>query len=409
MEHELVSKECVKMAKLYGNGIQDDTEAIQNLLDSGISMVELPVPSRHYCISRTLKIHSNQTLKLGETTTIKLMPDSNCFMITNAELDAHDISVVGGIWDYNNKQQLPNPIKSREYHKYAGTHRDGKADTVVRYVDAYRGSVMRFYKVTRLSIHDLTIKDPVTYCVEMAYIKYFTVENVRFNQNLGNPTAENMDGIHVNGGCQYGSIRNVQGTCYDDIVALNADDGCDGPIEDIVIDGVYGNDSLRGVRLLSTKSTVANISISNVFGTFYQNCIGMTYFYPRTGIRGKMNHITIRNIYAKNAPRIAEYNKTGPYTFALVWVDGDLDIDSVTIDNLYRREDISDVETLKVCRNAHIKTLSISNVVHQNATGEPIIFMKNEGTIEKLYVYNVDTGEDQFLENTGVIIDIQRM
>ena len=33
-----------------------------------------------------------------------------------------------------------------------------------------------------------------------------------------------------------------------------ADDGFDGPIQDIQIDGVFGCHSLRGVRLLSTKS-----------------------------------------------------------------------------------------------------------------------------------------------------------
>ena len=65
----------------------------------------------------------------------------------------------------------------------------------------------------------------------MANMKYFTVENIRFDQNLGNPFAENMDGVHVDGGCHYESIRNVQGTCYDDIVALNANDCYDGPLQ----------------------------------------------------------------------------------------------------------------------------------------------------------------------------------
>lgn len=393
------------MIKLYGDGIHDDTLAIQKMLDSRVSVVELPVPKKYYSISDSLKIHSNQTLKLGETTIVKLMANSNCHMLKNAEEDAHDIAVVGGIWDYNNKKQAPNPIRSGEYRKHGETHLDAKPDTIVKYTDAYHGTVMHFYKVTRLTVRDLTIKDPITYCVEMGYIKYFTVENINFDQNLGNPTAENMDGIHIDGGCQYGSIRNVQGTCYDDIVALNADDGCDGPISDILIDGVFGNDSLRGVRLLSTKSPVSNISISNVFGTFYQNCIGLTYFYPRTGLRGKMSHICIRNIYGKNAPRIPEYNKgdNSNFPFSFIWIDGDLDIDSVSIDNLYRQEDVSNVQTLKVCKNAYIKNLSLSNVLHQNLTDKPITMFINEGVIDKLYLHNVDSGKDNFIENNGVI------
>ncbi len=397
------------MYKLYGDGINDDTMAIQEMLDSGISEVVLPVPEKHYCISSTLKIHSNQTLRTGLTTTIKLLPDSSCFMITNAEKDAHDIAVVGGIWDYNNKFQAPNPIKSGDIFKTQKHHNDANPDTVVTYTDGYRGSVMRFFGVTRLTLRDFTVKDPVTYCVEMAYITHFTVENISFDMNLGNPTAENMDGIHVDGGCRFGSIRNVQGTCYDDVVAINADDGCDGPIEDIQIDGVFGRDSLRAVRLLSTKSLVARISISNIFGTFYQNCIGVTYFYPRSGVRGKMSHISIKNIYAKNAPRRPEYNKNHPFIFSLIWVDGDLDIDFLSIDNLCRREDVSDIETLKVCKNAHIKNLSLSNIYHDNITGDPITLFTNEGVIDKLFMYNTDAGKDMLLDNKGTIGAIKQV
>ena len=399
------------MFKLYGDGVNDDTMAIQALLDSRISVVELKVPKSFYLISKPLKIYSNQTLKLYDTTTIKLMPNSNCYMLTNAEENAHDIVVEGGIWDYNNKFQAPNPIKMGKYNENGSSHLAGDKNTVVTYSDSYRGSVIHFYTVTRLSIRNLTVKDPVTYCVEMAYIKYFTVENVKFDQNLGNPTAENMDGIHIDGGCRFGLIKNVQGTCYDDIVALNADDGCDGPIEDIQIDGVFGSDSLRGVRLLSLKSKVDRISISNVFGTFYQNAIGLTYFYKRTGNRGKIGNVSIRNVFGKNAPRIPEYCKgdNSNFPFAFLWVDGDLDIDFLTVDNLCRNEDISNVETIKVCKNAHIKNFSISNFNHQNSTDKPITAIKNEGKIDKIYLVNVNSNGDKLIEDNGEIEVIKQV
>ena len=392
------------MYTLYGDGVHDDTRAIQELIDSGISLVELPVPQKHYCISAPLVLHSCQTLKLGETTRIQLLPESSCYMLT-CEENASDIVVEGGIWDYNNLHQRGNPVKSGERWRGQATHRDGRAETIVTYTENYRGTALHFYKATRLSVRNLTVKDPVTYCVELGYVQYFTVENVRFDQNLGNPTAENMDGIHIDGGCRFGSIRNVQGTCYDDIVALNADDGCDGTIEDISIDGVYGNDSLRGVRLLSTKSKVARITISNVFGTFYQNAVGLTYFFPRTGLRGQMSHISIRNIYGSNAPRIPEYNKgdNSNYPFAFVWIDGDLDIDFLSIDNLCRDEQLGVVETIKVCAKAHIGALSLSNILQQNHTGQRITLFKNLGQIDRLYLWNVNAGEDTLLENLGQI------
>lgn len=392
------------MRELYGDGIHDDAPAIQERLDSGISAVILPPPKTCYCIGTTLKIHSNQSFVLPETAVIKLLPGSSCFMMTNAEENAHDISVSGGIWDYNNLNQAPNPIKLNK--SFSVSHNDRNPDTIVKYEELYRGSIMRFCGVTRFSIHDLTFKDPVTYCLEMACMKYFTVENIRFDQNLGNPTPENMDGIHVDGGCKFGSIRNVQGTCYDDIVALNADDGHDGPIEDIVIDGVYGEHSLRGVRLLSTKSLVARISISNVFGTFYQNCIGLTYFYPRSGRRGVMSHISIQNIFGENAERKPIYQKQANYEFSYIWMDGDLDIDYVSIQNLYRKEKLGAIETIKVCKNCHIKSLALTNIVHQNETGTPCPAITNEGTIDKLTMRNIDSCTDTLLNNNGVIREL---
>lgn len=391
---------------LYGDGIHDDYLAIQELLNSGASEIALPVPQTCYCISKTLKIHSNQTLRLPETATIRLLPNSSCLMLTNAEYDAHDISIIGGIWDYDNIHQAPNPIITKRDEVKKISHFNGDPNHIATHeLFGHFGCLMSFSHVTRFSIRNLTLKNPVTFCIRMAYMTYFTVENIKFDQNLGNPRADNMDGIHIDGGCHFGSIRNVQGTCYDDIVALNADDNYDGPISDIQVDGVFGKNSLRGVRLLSIKSLVSRISISNIFGTFYQNCIGLTYFFPPNGVRGKMSHISIRNIYGNNAPRIPEYGKgdNSHFPFSFIWVDGELDIDFLTIDNLCRNESLSDAETLKICKGANIKTLSLSNILHQNSTGKPLTMFLNKGNIGKLYMYNVDPSEDTLLVNEGTI------
>ena len=392
---------------LYGDGVHDDAPAIQEMLDSGICEVALPAPSVHYCIGTTLKVHSGQTLRLPEMALIRLLPGASCHMLTNAERPAHDIVITGGIWDYDNKNQAPNPIVTNMADVERNSHLSGDPSFVATYESiGPLGVCMSFDHITRFTIRDLTVKNPVTFSMRMAYITHFTVENIRFDQNLGNPTAENMDGIHVDGGCRFGYIHNVQGTCYDDIVALNADDCYDGPISDIVVDGVFGADSLRGVRLLSTSSEMKNITVQNVYGTFYQNCIGLTYFFPRIGgRRGKMSHITLRNVHGRNAPRRPEYRKgdNSYYFFSFIWVDGDIDVDSLVIDGLTRDEEIADVETLKVCHGAKIRTLSLMNVLQQNRTDAPETFFLNEGEIERLYMYNVDVGTDVLLDNQGTI------
>ena len=45
---------------LVGNGIYDDTDAIQALLDSGVSSVHLPAPEKFYLISKPLR-HASST------------------------------------------------------------------------------------------------------------------------------------------------------------------------------------------------------------------------------------------------------------------------------------------------------------------------------------------------------------
>lgn len=400
------------MYTLYADGVHDDAPAIQEMLDSGISEVALPAPKVNYAIGKTLKIHSNQTLRLPETATVRLLPGSSCLMLTNAERDSHDIVVVGGIWDYDNVNQAPNPLKADYAGVVAKSHLNGDPDMVVTHDSiGHLGCLMSFSHVTRFSIRNLTFKNPVTFCLRMAYMTYFTVENIRFDENLGNPTAENMDGIHIDGGCRFGSVRNVQGTCYDDIVALNADDCYDGPISDIEIDGVFGENSLRGVRLLSIKSPVSRISISNVFGTYYQNAVGLTYFFPRSGTRGKMSQISLRNIFGSNAPRRPEYGKgdNSYYFFQYVWVDGDLDVDSLTVDGLYRDEKIANVESFKVCKGAKIGRLSLMNVGCKNNTPNKYAFLVNEGEIDKLYMYNVDADGALLIDNQGIINKITEM
>lgn len=304
---------------LYGDGVHDDAPAIQAMLDSGTCVVALPPPEAHYCIGSTLVIHSGQTLTLHPTARIQLMPGSDCLMLRNAREDApdHDISVLGGIWDYNNLHQTSNPFLDGSLN-HLPSHRDGNPDTILRYHEEYMGVCMRFWGVTRLNVRNMTFKDPITYCLQIGDATYFTVENIQFDMNHGNPHPINMDGVHLDGGCRFGSIRNVKGTCYDDIVALNADDSHDGPIEDIEIDGIFGEHSLRGVRLQSTKSPVRRISIANIFGTFYQNCLGLTYFYKRSGGRGEFDHITVRNVYGGNAPRLPLYHKPPAYEFSFI-------------------------------------------------------------------------------------------
>ena len=61
MEEKRYAKRGGLMQKyvLYGDGMHDDTAAIQEMIDSGVCEVSLPAPKNFYLISKPLVIPSN--------------------------------------------------------------------------------------------------------------------------------------------------------------------------------------------------------------------------------------------------------------------------------------------------------------------------------------------------------------
>ena len=179
------------MYTLYGDGIHDDTPAIQELIDNAGNELVLPSPKKHYLISQTLTLPSNFRLVLPRFAEIRLADNSNCVMLRNRSTpqppakDATDewdfyfflkdfdgekpdcnIEVTGGIWNCNNMGQLPNPaqVESSKVGKFAGY-------------------AMLFYSVKNLKISGMTFMDPTNYAVMMDRVSYFTVEDITFDYN----------------------------------------------------------------------------------------------------------------------------------------------------------------------------------------------------------------------------------
>lgn len=375
---------------LVGNEIHDDTEAIQALLDSGTTTVRLPDPEKYYLISRPLRIHSNTSLVLGRYATIRLADGADCHMLENAEENACNISVIGGIWDFNNKNQSPNPMQIPP--------ESGTVEEAFHYI-------FYFDLVRNLTIADLTLKDPVIFAVTLSYVEHFTVRGITFDFNYGNPNATNMDGIHLDGGCRFGKISDLKGACYDDLVALNADEGRGGPIEDIEIDGIFCNDCHSAVRLLSRGYWVRRIHISNVYGTFYQYCVGITRFSD-DGEIGRFDQIHINDIFASKAPRIPIYGKENSYVYALLWIEGGIQIGNLQVSRFHRREAITSIPTISVLRDAHIDVFSLEHASQENDTDEAFPFMLNEGKIDKLFLRDIQVKNDNILQGEGEISQI---
>lgn len=395
------------MKKLYGDGIHDDTEAIQNLIDSGVRELILPNPAKFYLISKPLELPSNFRLVLPRFAEIKLADQSNCVMLKNKTEDkpgfcldkticayvgryspdfvCENIEVCGGIWNCNNRGQNPNPIQTNVYEP-AG----------------YSGFGMLFFSVRHLTLRALTVKDPVNFGVTLDRVSYFTVEDIVFDYNYGNPKAVNMDGIHINGNCHYGIVKNLKGACYDDMVALNADEGSDGDITNIEISGIWAENSHSAVRLLTVKNAVENIHIHDVFGTYYQYCIGITKYYEGK-TTGRYAGISIDNIFASKAPRLSVYCKEGTYVFPLIWIESYLNIRDISISNVCRKEMATPVETVYFGENSFAENFSISHIFTENNTKGVMPLFRNNGTIRNLFVGPLDSGRDIDILNNGNI------
>lgn len=387
------------MFKLYGDGIHDDLPAIQEMIDSGESLVYLPKPKKNYVISGAIRMHSNQELRLDRYTLIRLAPFANSTMIENADVENwnENISISGGIWDMNHKEQHPNPLHypspdtglklSEELEKL-------KFDKTVRQrMPVYTGMCFVFNGVKGFNFGNLTIKNPVVFGIDLSYVEDFTVENIFFDYTEGSPKLWNMDGIHIEGGCKNGVIRNLRGACHDDMVAITSDDFMHGPIENIVVDGVFAQNSHSAVRLLSYKNPVRNVHITNIFGTFYANAVVMSK-YHQSDDKSFFENITIDHIHASFCKGTVDVpGNRSP----LINIGEDMEIKSLYISHFFRDETHNPLPTIGIKKGTHIGLLSVEKYQQTNSTGKPITFIQNDGIIDRLCLNLVDTGDDELI------------
>ncbi|MBQ7916330.1 MAG: hypothetical protein IJ315_06040 [Firmicutes bacterium] len=387
--------------KLYGDGIHDDFPAIQEMLDSGSCEVILPAPAKNYLITQTLVLSSNTRLVLPRFATIRLADGANCPMVMTRVVSDPDegriphafndlckhlwshvtdysptaitenIEICGGIWDFNNLNQLPNPEQSKCYEPHG-----------------YSGDGMLFYGVRNIKLSGMTLRNPVHYGVTFDRATYFTVEDITFDYTTCNPLFINMDGVHFNGNCHFGVIRNLKGACYDDLVALNAHEGSKGPISNILIDGLLAENCHSAVRLLTVSDNIHNIHISNVYGTYYQYCIGLTKYYPGE-TTGFFDGITLDHIYASKASREGIYPWPDSYVFPFIYIQENTHVKNLLIQDVVRKEYQIPVATISVGAGALVENLVVDHVVMENHTDSPMPLLANNGEIRTIAMTNI--------------------
>ncbi len=365
--------------------MHDDTPGIQAVLDSGVRLVCLPPPPNHYLISKTLRVHSGQTLHLDRSTVIRLADHAHAHMLTNADHDAGNamITIIGGIWDGNNAHQ------TCEYHQGVDWHMpyDPKR---------YLGVLIQFNNVTDLRIANLTLKDPEMFGIQVGNLCRFTIEDITFDYNM---LRGNMDGVHLHGNCRQGRIANLKGATNDDMVALNADDGwmaemSRGPIEDIQVDGLWAENGYTGVRILSAGSPVRRIHIANIFGSFRYFITSFTHHNVHPDEPSQISDIVIDGVFcAKPSAPLARplaSDESGRHTCPLFWIEPHVRVANLNLVNILRRERLENAPpTVFVSKNATVEHLGIRGACVTNEALTSLDFLVNEGIVDSLHLADV--------------------
>ena len=384
---------------LVGDGVSDDTAAIQARLDSGMSCVYLPPPVRCYLISKTLKIGSDQELRLDRFSVIRLAPKSDCPMVENRGYkDGADkrIALTGGIWDMANLEQSPNPA---QYWSF----KPPRPSPLPKHYEygVFLGIAIRFANVEGITVRGLTVRNPTMYGIAFCKVSYFYVDDVSFDYTTWNPLRLNLDGVHFDGHCHHGKISNLRGTCYDDLVALNANDvQCaqeEGPISDVDIDGIYAEYCHSAVRLLSAGADLKRVTVRNVHGNFYTYAVGLTHYFPKNP-RGHFDDIVITDVFASKVYSPEDIGVNSRTNFPLIWVQGPVDVGSLTIRNLSRDERNIAVASIRVDEPATIKRLTVRDCKVINKMDKPLPFLDVRGKVDTATVENnmfvADPGEN---------------
>ena len=250
----------VKDFGAIGDGIADDSPAIQKALDSGSTIVE--IPEGNYRIVTTLKVSSFTRIEAAKNARIFSCGDTpkhqGDLLLTNSDFERGNtqISICGGIWDGNNtgKFNTKNPDLFAP--------------------DAWSGTVLNFFNVANLVLEDFVIANSVVYYARFGKINNFVIHNIGFQSDF---PGFNQDGLHFSGYCRNGLIENVsaltKGQTNDDMLALNADDSMErlenrgllrGPIENLTFRNVFAEDCYTAIRMLSVTAPIRNIRFENI-------------------------------------------------------------------------------------------------------------------------------------------------
>ena len=120
-------------------------------------------------------------------------------------------------------------------------------------------------------------------------------------------------------------------------------------------------------------------SSSSVFGSYYTYCIGITKYHGGDDERGKIENVTIENLFASLSEGTPDV-KGGKRP--ILWVQKGLDVDGLSVSNARRVEKCFPNPFLIVEENMTVKNLRLRDISQRSELGTPIPLMQLDGVVE---------------------------
>ena len=371
---------------MSNNTLFDDTSLIQSKLDQcGLVTIDEP---RTYLISRTLVIHSHTRLVSAPGVIFRAAPNSRCALIENEHFATdgrdEDIHIEGGLWDGNcDEMGLDAFEETADYNRLGFAY-----DPAV-----FKGKLIRFAHIDNISLEKMTVKDPVSYGIQIADTRHFIVRDILFDYNNHFGTT---DGVHINGPAEFGLIENIMGTTNDDMVSLTTVDEAHaevtrGPIKNVEIRNISATDGYSGVRILSCGEPLLHVRVSGVYGSYRHNAVLVSQHNVHKGEPVWMDDISIEHVHAhKSALRLQppchiRWEKNAIETLAVVWFAFGSRVGNALVRDIYRYEDTeTNGALIKLDKDVQIDRLVMENVSQSCREGINPPLIDNKATVKTL-------------------------
>lgn len=280
-----------------GDGVHDDTNAIQSAINDGSVVI---FPPGIYLVSNQISIPSNRYLKLlpGVTFLRKAGTGQQCastytnanFFVNSDVVNGNtNITIEGGVFDGNEANQTAIDYPAAV----------ARGDTLF-------GSVgMRFKNVTHLRLSGLTLQNNPNVQIQVGQVTDFRIEDITVYYS-GSATVH-KETLHVNGPATLGVIRDIRDNGGNDcIVAINANDDTfglmsQGDIQYIQVENLtrtgLGINPYVGTAIMFLNSTfnIRDVTVRGIRGPGFQATSAVLFYAYEGTPTGIIDRVVIED------------------------------------------------------------------------------------------------------------------